>query len=299
MSNATIRLGIIGTGALGSVLARRLADRGYSIGALINRTIEKAAQIATQVDAAVVSSNVADLPGDLDAVFLCVPDDSLEALAIRLSRLSRNWSGCIVIHTSGALGSDVLAPIATEGAQILSFHPIQTFSLDSTPDAIEGIFVDIEGDEQAVEFGERLAVGLGANPIVITKEAKGRLHLAASILSNYSVILASMAGEVMGTLGYDWGRTGAIFQPLVAKTWQNLLLGNPGSVLSGPVVRGDLHTIALHLDTLSEHLPHLLELYAALAEEAGRLGVESGRLSRESALALEKTLAGHRKGMST
>lgn len=295
MSNELTRLGIVGTGALGSVLARRLADCGYRVEALINRTVEKAARIAPMVGAAVVSSRVADLPADLDAVFLCVPDDNLEALAEELSHLPRSWSGCTVVHTSGALASDVLAPVAAEGAHVLSFHPIQTFSLNSTPDTFEGIYVDVEGDERAVAFGERLALGIGAAPLVITKEAKGRLHLAASILSNYSVVLASMAGEVMKTVGYDWDRTGAIFQPLVARTWQNLLSGTPARVLTGPVVRGDVKTVELHLETLKEHLPHLLEPYAALAEEAARLSLESGRLDREAANALEKTLKGHRK----
>lgn len=295
MSNELTRLGIVGTGALGSVLARRLADCGYRVEALINRTVEKAVRIAPMVGAAVVSSRVADLPADLDAVFLCVPDDNLEALAEELSHLPRSWSGCTVVHTSGALASDVLAPIAAEGAHVLSFHPIQTFSLNSTPDTFEGIYVDVEGDERAVAFGERLALGIGAAPLVITKEGKGRLHLAASILSNYSVVLASMAGEVMKTVGYDWDRTGAIFQPLVARTWQNLLSGTPARVLTGPVVRGDVKTVELHLETLKEHLPHLLEPYAALAEEAARLSLESGRLDREAANALEKTLKGHRK----
>ena len=295
MSNELTRLGIVGTGALGSVLARRLADCGYRVEALINRTVEKAVRIAPMVGAAVVSSRVADLPADLDAVFLCVPDDNLEALAEELSHLPRSWSGCTVVHTSGALASDVLAPIAAEGAHVLSFHPIQTFSLNSTPDTFEGIYVDVEGDERAVAFGERLALGIGATPLVITKEGKGRLHLAASILSNYSVVLASMAGEVMKTVGYDWDRTGAIFQPLVARTWQNLLSGTPARVLTGPVVRGDVKTVELHLETLKEHLPHLLEPYAALAEEAARLSLESGRLDREAANALEKTLKGHRK----
>lgn len=295
MSNELTRLGIVGTGALGSVLARRLADCGYRVEALINRTVEKAVRIAPMVGAAVVSSRVADLPADLDAVFLCVPDDNLEALAEELSHLPRSWSGCTVVHTSGALASDVLAPVAAEGAHVLSFHPIQTFSLNSTPDTFEGIYVDVEGDERAVAFGERLALGIGATPLVITKEGKGRLHLAASILSNYSVVLASMAGEVMKIVGYDWDRTGAIFQPLVARTWQNLLSGTPARVLTGPVVRGDVKTVELHLETLKEHLPHLLEPYAALAEEAARLSLESGRLDREAANALEKTLKGHRK----
>lgn len=277
------------------MLARRLADCGYRVEALINRTVEKAVRIAPMVGAAVVSSRVADLPADLDAVFLCVPDDNLEALAEELSHLPRSWSGCTVVHTSGALASDVLAPVAAEGAHVLSFHPIQTFSLNSTPDTFEGIYVDVEGDERAVAFGERLALGIGATPLVITKEGKGRLHLAASILSNYSVVLASMAGEVMKIVGYDWDRTGAIFQPLVARTWQNLLSGTPARVLTGPVVRGDVKTVELHLETLKEHLPHLLEPYAALAEEAARLSLESGRLDREAANALEKTLKGHRK----
>lgn len=122
---------IIGAGALGTTLALRLTECGYPILAVLNRSAEGAKRLADAVEAVVYSTHLDDLPDAATLVCCCVPDDALPAVAETLYLLPRTWGGTTVLHTSGALTTDVLAPLAHRGAQVLSFHPMQTFTREA------------------------------------------------------------------------------------------------------------------------------------------------------------------------
>lgn len=274
---------IVGAGALGQVLALRLAERGYPIEAVISRREHKARELAERVNAPVSSSTWTSVPDAFDALFMCVPDDAIPGVAQNLASTSIAWSGRVVAHTSGVLTTSVLDCITDRGASPMGFHPLQTFSAGSLPGAFEGIFIGLEGDRATVEFGKRLATDLGAQPLVIPPGAKARYHLAASVISNFSVTLAAMVEEIVQTVGYDWSEASQFFGPLVQATWNNLRLAAPGQALSGPIVRGDVKTVERHLKALEAHLPHLVQPYVALAVHTLRVARESGRLQPEAA----------------
>ena len=99
---------IVGAGAMGRALALRLADRGYQIRAVVSRTRASAEALARAVGAPVASDRLSDLPADASLVALCVPDGDLADLAETLTGVQRAWSRTVVLHTSGAVGADVL-----------------------------------------------------------------------------------------------------------------------------------------------------------------------------------------------
>ena len=53
---------VIGAGAMGRVLARRLRERGYPVLAVISRTRSHAESLAHDVDARIASDSLHDLP---------------------------------------------------------------------------------------------------------------------------------------------------------------------------------------------------------------------------------------------
>jgi len=71
----------------------------------------------------------------------------------------------------------------------------------------------------------------------------------------------------------------AALYPLVRATLENLSRLGVAASVTGPVVRGDTHTVESHLVALSERLPGLLPIYTALAGGslplAAQLGVEN------------------------
>lgn len=281
---------IIGAGALGGALARRLAACGYGVEAVLSRTTARAQALAAQVKAPVASAALEDLPAEVRLVFCCVPDDAVGTVARALGAVRSDWSGATVVHTAGALTASVLYPLGEQGAARLSFHPLQTFTPASPPDVFEGIYVVLEGDAQAVALGARVAGDLGAQSMTLAAEAKMRYHLAASMASNYFVTLMALVGEVLADAGIDRRKGAALMQPLVEGTWRNLIHHLPEDALTGPIARGDRHTVAAHLDALAAHLPHLIPVYAALGAEAVRVAVRSGKLAPDDAQQVLDTL---------
>lgn len=273
---------VIGAGAVGSALARGLKAADYPVAAIISRTAGPARRLAAEVGAPVASAALGDLPASASFLFCCVPDDQIRPVAEELARLPRNWRTHLVAHTSGARTTDALAPLATVGATVLSFHPVQAFTEDIPPEVFDGIYVGLEGEEEALVTGRRLAEVLGARAVSLSKEAKTRYHLAASMASNFTVTLMALAGDVLVEAGLDRDEAIALLQPLVEGTLRNLGGAAPEEALTGPVARGDEGTVVSHLEALREHHSDLLPTYASLATETVRLAARAGRLSSET-----------------
>jgi predicted short-subunit dehydrogenase-like oxidoreductase (DUF2520 family) len=275
---------VVGAGAVGTALARRLADCDYPVRAILSHSEASARALAERVGAAVGTNEVAALPAEVRLVLICVPDDAIEAVASDLAAVDHPWSHTIVGHTSGARTADALAPLAEQGAAPFSFHPLQTFPSGTSPEAFEDIAITVEGDPDAVLAGKVLARTLGARPVVLSARDKARVHCAAALASNGLVVLMAVVEEVLPEMDLDGdNRSADLLAPLVERTFTNMQEAPPESVLTGPVARGDRDTLEAHLAALSEETPHLVPLYAALSTEMVRVAVRSGKLDGKTA----------------
>ena len=80
-----------------------------------------------------------------DLVFITTPDDAIPAVVNQV----RWHPGQSVVHCSGADSLDVLEPARIVGAQVGSFHPLQTFaSIQKAIDNLPGstFALEAEGD---------------------------------------------------------------------------------------------------------------------------------------------------------
>ena len=77
---------------------------------------------------------------------------------------ANEWRGRTVFHSSGALTSDVLAPLRAKGAYVASVHPGMTFVRKSVP-TLEGVPFGVEGDPAAVRMAKRLVQDLGGKAV--------------------------------------------------------------------------------------------------------------------------------------
>jgi predicted short-subunit dehydrogenase-like oxidoreductase (DUF2520 family) len=292
-STHTSPVAIVGAGAVGTALARRLVTEGHPVQAVLSRSATSAEALAERVGASVGSDDFAALPTNVRLVLLCVPDDAIASVAERLAAVDHPWVETIAGHTSGAHTAEILSPLAERGAATLSFHPLQTFAPETPPEAFEDIFVGVEGDAKAVAAGKALAEALGARPVALTAESKALYHCAAALASNGLVALMAVVEEVVAAADVE-GSAVDLVAPLVQQTWKNLEDAPPEGVLTGPVARGDRATVEAHLDALNDNAPHLLPLYAALSTEMARTAVRGGQLDSASAeevlQVLQKTL---------
>jgi predicted short-subunit dehydrogenase-like oxidoreductase (DUF2520 family) len=274
---------IVGAGAVGHALALRLADRGYPVLAVISKTRSRAEALAQSVGAPVASNELFALPAAVRLVLICVDDDAVADVAESLTGVRHAWRETVVAHTSGALTSSVLSPLADEGADTLSFHPLQALTAESGPEALEGVYVGLEGGQRAVGAGIELAVGLGLRYLVLSPEAKARYHVAAVVASNFLVTLTAIVQEILQSIDVPRDDSYAMIEPLVRGTFENLARLTPEEALTGPVVRGDTDTLRRHGLSLRQHLPQLVPVYAAMTVEAVRVAVRSGRLDPRDA----------------
>jgi predicted short-subunit dehydrogenase-like oxidoreductase (DUF2520 family) len=222
-------------------------------------------------------------------VILGVPDDSIRVLCSNISTgLHR---GMAVIHLSGALGLDVLAPAAHWGAYPVALHPLQTVpGVDAGLKRIPGsAFAVTAAHETAWQLGERLARDAGGAPIRIRSEQKALYHAAAVFASNYLTTVEAIAEQLFRTAGV--ADPPSALAPLAIATLSNIVHQGPTQALTGPVVRGDAGTIERNLDALKQAAPEAIPAYVALALAAAGIAERSGRLSYADRRRIEEVLA--------
>ena len=79
-------------------------------------------------------------------------------------------------------------------------------------------------------------------------------------------------------LGVPWTEA---YGPLMTATMENTVRSSPADALTGPVLRGDLDTIGIHLEALEKFAPEFVPLYTVGALEVARVAVSRGKLPRE------------------
>ena len=113
-------------------------------------------------------------------VLLTIPDDVIAAVARELAEAGVVPAGHVVAHCSGALPSEVLAPLADAGALTASMHPLQTFpSVLIGVDCLPGTHCFCEGHPRALSVVMQLAGDIGCVPIELAADRKTLYHAAA------------------------------------------------------------------------------------------------------------------------
>lgn len=260
-------IALIGPGNLGFALGRALAAAGYRIDEVIARdnpsSLRRARDLARKVKAQARTWSDAQL--DSRIVWLCVSDDAIGDCARRLSKRG-DWKGKIVLHSSGALSSELLAPLARRGAATASLHPMQSFVRSSAAD-MRGIWFGVEGDAAAVRVARRIATDLGGHVLRVERRNKALYHVLGGFASPLIIALLALAEQIAREAGVpDRARRGVI-EPILLRTVKNYTRHGAAAAFSGPLVRGDLDTVKAHLGSLGR-VPGALEVYKALVRSA-------------------------------
>lgn len=223
-----------------------------------------------------------DLPARIpaDVVLLATPDGAIPSLGRRLAGGSCLGGDTAVLHISGALPA---AALAEAGLTVPcgAMHPLQTLLGDGRPR--RPFSWVLEGDEPALLRGRQLVRAMGCDHVTLEGVHRGRYHAAATMVSNHLVALARVAERQMGRAGIPADRLPALFMPLMAAAVENIGRVGTAEALTGPVVRGDLATVAEHLAVLAD-TPADLDWYraasAALLPVARERGIDDGSLEK-------------------
>jgi predicted short-subunit dehydrogenase-like oxidoreductase (DUF2520 family) len=226
-------------------------------------------------------------PSSTHTVIMAVPDAALPEVAHDLMMMGPAPTGCVALHMSGALSTDVLAPLHSAGYAIGSLHPLMAVADPwLAGERLVGAAFALGGEPAAVAAGRRIVAALGGRPLVIATAMRPLYHAAAVIASNYLVALVAAAARLLGEAGVRPDDALPSLLPLVRGTLDNIeQLGMPAA-LTGPIPRGDSDTVRLHLARLS---PGDRMLYCGLGLELLRLAREAG-LDEERADEIESLL---------
>ena len=264
---------VVGGGRLGKALSAALGLAG-------SPPILVAGRTAAADPAAVLKAVPGAGPGAV--VLLAVPDRALAALAAGLADAGPRFPpGTAFLHHSGALGVDVLAPLAARGASLGSCHPLQSFpGTASDPGRFEGIFFAVDGDGRGLEMATLLARALGGRPVSIAAGARALYHLGASLGANGLTGLVAASRDALVAAGLSADEALAALAPLLRGALEEALRLGPEGALTGPAARGDDETLAMHRRALLGWDASRTALFEALLREQRRLSPGEGRGGR-------------------
>jgi predicted short-subunit dehydrogenase-like oxidoreductase (DUF2520 family) len=208
------------------------------------------------------------------AVFLGVPDEMLPEISMALAAQGDAPPGCAAFHLSGALGTDPLAPLLKKGYSLGTLHPLQSLA-DPVLGAeqLKGVYFAVSGEPAAISAARRIVNPLGSSVFTVPVIRRPLYHAAAVFASNYLAGLIGAAGRLMVQAGVPEDEALEAILPLARGSLENLGRLGPVRALTGPVSRGDVETVRLHLQTLE---PRERTLYASLGLEILELAREGG-----------------------
>lgn len=258
------KVGVIGTGVVGSALAILLQRQGHVITGVCSKNGISASELAKSLGCRHCNSPIQVLD-ESEIIFITTPDRELRGTAALLASSGMVGDRQIFYQMSGALPAEVLQPLSEAGGTIASVHPLQSFaSVNKAIDNLPGSFFAVQGEERAVEAAFALVESLGGRPFLLNSSDKALYHLGACVASNYLVSLIHYAVNIYKTIGMSEDDATQALMPLIKGTLANVQALGPVKALTGPVARGDINTITEHLEALKNLDPSLSEFYRSL-----------------------------------
>lgn len=270
-----LRVGVIGAGRVGAVLAHALRAAGHEIVAAAGES-DASRTRAEQLLPGVPVEKPSEVARRCELLLLTVPDDMLGNVVAMLSASGAISAGQVVVHTSGRHGLAVLEPAVAVGARPIALHPAMTFTgttLD-LPRLADCVFGVTAGPGER-ELTERLVADLGGRPMWVPEDRRTLYHAGLAHGANHLVTLVAEAIEILAAAGAD--DPAGTLRPLLTAALDNALAAGDAA-LTGPIVRGDVLTVQAHLADLAANAPQTLPSYLALARATLDRAVTDGRV---------------------
>ncbi len=270
-----LRIGVIGAGRVGAVLASALRSAGHEIVAAAGESDASRGRIADLLPGVPTLKPTA-VARACDLLLLTVPDDMLPNVVSTLAASGALREGQYVVHTSGRHGLAVLAPAAAVGARPVALHPAMTFTGTAVDlPRLEGCVYGVTVGEAEKSLAERLVADLGGHPIWVPEDKRALYHAGLAHGANHLVTLVTQAMELLSASGAD--QPADTLRPLLLAALDNAL-EQGDSALTGPIVRGDAETVRDHLVEVARNAPDTLPSYVAMARATLDRVVTDGRV---------------------
>lgn len=294
LTPARLTVGIVSAGRVGTALGEALERVGHIVVGCAAVSEDSRQRVHTRLPDSQILP-IDEVATRAELLVLAVPDTELASIATGLAATGAVAPGKLVVHTSGANGVAVLAPLTALGAVPLAVHPAMTFTghPEDTDRLASACFGITAADEIGYAVAQALVLELGGEPVHVPEENRALYHAALAHGSNHLVTLIADAVDALrvaldgpgfpgidGEAGWDGssrselenGVAQRVLAPLVTTALDNALRRGQ-SALTGPVARGDRAAVEKHLDVLQAVDPRIAEGYRALSlRSAQRVG---------------------------
>lgn len=232
---------VIGPGRAGTAVAHGLERAGWEARPAVRR-----------------GDPLDEAAAGVDVLVVAVPDRLIPEVAAQVEPVPTTT----LVHLSGALGPDALAPHHRRAA----VHLLVSLTGSPRDETVlgEGAWFAVDADPGGREAAEQMVSALGGHAFHVPAERRGLYHATAAVGSNHLVALLAQVERLSDLCGVPF----EAFLSLARRTLGNVEALGPAQALTGPASRGDWGTIDLHRAALPEAER---ELYEALSAAAARL----------------------------
>lgn len=274
-----IKATIIGAGNVGVTLAQKL-EKVADYELIYHSYKSKEYALDTGLNAEKLTDlRNAKLEGQL--IIICVKDSDIDEVVRQLvEQKSAEISSKTVFHTSGTRGKTSLSELEKYGCFTAAAHPFQTFYFNEI-NVLNGIAWGVESDDKTYSQISEFIATLGGKAVKLSEEAiakKALYHISAVAASNFMALSIDLAKEIAEEAGIE---VDEFLPQILETTLQNNIkqLGNETPAITGPVVRGEVETIASHLEALGESINGVI--YRNMCESLALMALDKGLLSGE------------------
>ena len=250
-----LTVNFVGAGCLGQTIAKLfVTQKTATIGCILNQSIESAQSAVQFIGQGVPCQSVRDLQ-PADVTFITVPDDQIAGISEHLFASNSLRQNSVLAHCSGVLSTAVFEKTNSKHhCHVGSVHPMKSFADPKlSVSQFSGTYCAIEGDDIALTVLQTLFQSIGAIPFQINAKNKAVYHAAGVFASNYLVTLYQQALTCLCQAGVAVDIAQKVVCDLMQSTITNLIEKKSAKkALTGPIKRGDLETIGLHIESLDE-----------------------------------------------
>jgi len=225
------KIAIIGTGNIGTWLFETLqTQNNLAVISILSREIET-------------------LPQDFDLYIFALKDDIYDIVLQKIPFKMPH-----VVHTSGSLSQNILAPYSEKYGVI---YPYQTIKREKgEKEKGEGkVPICVEASNPAFENALFQWANTISNIVYKTNEKQRfAMHLAAVFAGNFTNAMYDVAYQIFKENSLEW----SLILPLLENTLEKAKYNAPHLVQTGPAVRGDISIMEKHCNALNDEALKIL-----------------------------------------
>jgi predicted short-subunit dehydrogenase-like oxidoreductase (DUF2520 family) len=242
---------IIGSGNVATVLGRLIKKAGHDIVQVFSRDIVHANILAKELQCNSTDS-AAQIDKNAGLYLFALSDSALHDLDNTF-----HFGNKIVVHTAGSVSKDVFKNVSLNYGVI---YPLQSLRKEIKTTSKIPLLVDANSDETLESIS---AFAKTISPIVYetTDEQRYKLHVAAVVVNNFTNHLFALTADYCKEEEVDF----SMLFPLINETVDRIRIYSPHDMQTGPAIRNDTVTLDKHFKWLSNY-PRLKYIYIKMTE---------------------------------